>query len=92
MIVCICHRVSDRTIESEVRRGCHSFEALQDELCVGNACGACEPSARQTFDDASARHAQHLGCTQRASAARSIPIHVLTQRSSAQSPPSRATA
>ena len=76
MIVCLCHRVSDRSIETEVRRGCRSFEALQDELCVGNACGACETCARQTFDDASARQAQ---CAPAASAIRTFPIYVANQ-------------
>ena len=39
MIVCVCHRVSDRDIEREVRHGCGSFEELQDELRVATACG-----------------------------------------------------
>jgi bacterioferritin-associated ferredoxin len=54
MIVCVCHRVSDRDIEREVRHGCQSFEALQDELRVGTGCGACLECARDTFDVARA--------------------------------------
>jgi bacterioferritin-associated ferredoxin len=54
MIVCVCHRVSDRDIEREVRHGCHSFEELQDELRVGTGCGACLECARDTFDVARA--------------------------------------
>jgi bacterioferritin-associated ferredoxin len=50
MIVCVCRRVSDRDIEREVRDGCPSFDALQDELQVGTACGACTDCARKTFD------------------------------------------
>ena len=50
MIVCVCRRVSDRDIEREVRSGCRSFDALQDELQVGTACGACKDCARATFD------------------------------------------
>jgi bacterioferritin-associated ferredoxin len=92
MIVCLCHRVSDRTIDSEVRRGCHSFEALQDELCVGTACGACEPCARQTFDDASARHAQVASCMQVPAATRSFPIHLVAQRASVRTTSSLAQA
>ena len=42
MIVCVCHRVSDRDIEREVRHGCTSFEELQDELRVATACGVPE--------------------------------------------------
>ncbi|MEQ1682940.1 MAG: (2Fe-2S)-binding protein [Burkholderiaceae bacterium] len=50
MIVCICHRVSDRDIAREVKAGCRDFGDLQDELRVATACGACTDCARQTFD------------------------------------------
>ena len=50
MIVCLCHRVSDRDIAREVRQGCTSFEQLQDELRVATGCGACTDCARDTFD------------------------------------------
>ena len=56
MIVCVCHRVSDRDIEREVRHGCDSFEELQDELRVATACGRCADCARDTFDAARACH------------------------------------
>ena len=50
MIVCICHRVSDRDIAHAVRGGCASFEELQDHLRVATACGACSDCARDTFE------------------------------------------
>lgn len=50
MIVCVCHRVSDRDIAREAQGGCSSFEQLQEQLRVGTACGACEDCARQTFE------------------------------------------
>jgi bacterioferritin-associated ferredoxin len=50
MIVCICHRVSDRDIAHAVRAGCASFDELQDELRVGLGCGACHECARDTFE------------------------------------------
>jgi bacterioferritin-associated ferredoxin len=50
MIVCVCHRVSDRQIEREVRGGCTSFDELQADLRVGTACGACTDCARETFE------------------------------------------
>ena len=50
MIVCICHRVSDRDIAREVKAGCREFGELQDELRVATACGACTDCARQTYD------------------------------------------
>lgn len=50
MIVCICHRVSDRDIAREAR-SCGSFEELQDELRVATACGACLDCAQATFSE-----------------------------------------
>lgn len=47
MIVCICHRVSDRDIHRAVHNGCRSFDELQDELLVATACGACTGCAKQ---------------------------------------------
>lgn len=67
MIVCICHRVSDRDIAREVKAGCRDFNELQDELRVGTACGACTDCARQTFDGQLRTH-----CA--ATPARSFPI------------------
>ena len=50
MIVCICHRVSDRDIAHAARHGCASFDELQEELSVATACGACGDCARETFE------------------------------------------
>jgi bacterioferritin-associated ferredoxin len=55
MIVCICHRVSDRDIAHRVASGCASFEALQDELRVATSCGACLDCAQDTFSAHSGR-------------------------------------
>jgi bacterioferritin-associated ferredoxin len=49
MIVCLCHRVTDRDIAREAAAGCPSFEVLQEELRVGTACGACVDCAHETF-------------------------------------------
>lgn len=52
MIICVCHRVSDHDIRRAVHgEGCDSFEALQDELRVATACGACTGCAEQLFDE-----------------------------------------
>ena len=56
MIVCVCHRVSDRHIACAVREGCSSFVELQDELRVGTGCGACRDHARGTFEQQLAMH------------------------------------
>lgn len=50
MIVCLCHRVSDRDIRREAAAGCASFDELQDELRVATSCGACHDCAREIFD------------------------------------------
>ena len=77
MIVCVCHRVSDRDIQREVRHGCASFEELQDELRVATACGRCGDCARDTFDAARACHPQAAD-HRAANAARVIPIAPLS--------------
>lgn len=59
MIVCVCRRVSDRDIARAAQQGCVSFEALQDELGVATACGACRECARETFT----KHAAVPGTT-----------------------------
>jgi bacterioferritin-associated ferredoxin len=58
MIVCLCHRVSERDIAREAAAGCGSFEQLQDQLRVGTACGACTDCAREAFD----AHASPQAC------------------------------
>jgi bacterioferritin-associated ferredoxin len=45
MIVCVCHRVSDREIARHVRAGMN-FDDIQLELGVGTQCGRCEGCAR----------------------------------------------
>ena len=48
MIVCICHRVSDKTIARCAQQGA-GFDELQLEHGVATQCGKCEPSARQIW-------------------------------------------
>ena len=48
MIVCVCHRVSDRTIEQGARAGM-AFEELQFECGVATRCGKCEETALATW-------------------------------------------
>jgi len=49
MVICICQNVSERDIAKAVSRGCHSFDALQEQLEIGTACGTCLCSARESF-------------------------------------------
>jgi bacterioferritin-associated ferredoxin len=60
MIVCICHRVSDRDIAHAASAGCASFDDLQDELRVGLGCGACHDCARDTFDAHCTQHGSQV--------------------------------
>jgi bacterioferritin-associated ferredoxin len=52
MIVCLCHRVSDRDITAAVRAGTRCFDVLQDDLRVASSCGCCLDCAREVFDKA----------------------------------------
>lgn len=56
MIVCVCHRVSDRDIDQAVRSGTHSFDLLLDDTRVASRCGRCHDCAREVFDAARQRH------------------------------------
>lgn len=46
MIVCVCHRISDREIARHARAGM-SFDDIQFELGVATQCGQCECAARE---------------------------------------------
>ena len=52
MIVCLCHRVSDRDIRRSVESGVRNFDVLQDETCVAAGCGCCLDCAREIFEEA----------------------------------------
>lgn len=52
MIVCLCHRVSDRDIQRAVAGGVQCFEVLQDETRLASSCGCCHDCAREVFDAA----------------------------------------
>ena len=52
MIVCLCHRVSDRDIVRAVESGTRCFEVLQDDLLVAASCACCHDCAREVFDKA----------------------------------------
>lgn len=54
MIVCLCHRISDRDIRFAVQQGTTCFEVLQDQSRVASSCGSCGDCAREVFDAACA--------------------------------------
>jgi bacterioferritin-associated ferredoxin len=54
MIVCVCHRVSHKTIEQNAMDGV-SFEEIKAEHGVGTQCGQCEQAAHAIWSGACAR-------------------------------------
>jgi bacterioferritin-associated ferredoxin len=50
MIICVCHRITDRDVAHAAREGCASFDELQFKLAVATCCGKCHDCARETFD------------------------------------------
>lgn len=55
MIVCVCHRVSDRDIARHARAGL-SFDDIQLELGVATQCGQCEGCARDVVAQCNTSH------------------------------------
>ncbi len=55
MIVCICHRISERDIVAHAKQG-KSFDEIQFDLGVATCCGRCEDCARQLMRDCAAYH------------------------------------
>lgn len=53
MIVCVCHRISDREIARHARAGM-DFSDIQFELGVATQCGRCESCARDVVAQCSA--------------------------------------
>lgn len=70
MIICVCHRLSDRDITRAVQHGCASFDDLQDDTRIATACGACTDCARQAFAAACSRAPQPLALSLSAPARR----------------------
>ncbi|MCY1550382.1 hypothetical protein D9M68_866340 [compost metagenome] len=52
MIVCICRRISDKTIAHCARSGM-GFDDIQLELGVATQCGQCEGCARALWTECS---------------------------------------
>lgn len=72
MIVCLCHRVTDRDIQRAVASGTQCFEVLQDETRLASSCGCCHDCAREVFDAAVASPCARRGqAVQRVAAAQS---------------------
>ncbi len=69
MIVCVCHRVSDRDIARAVQDGCASFDELQFDLGVATSFGKCHGCAREVFHQHAAQTARTAQTVQTAQTA-----------------------
>jgi bacterioferritin-associated ferredoxin len=54
MIICLCHRISDRDIRRAVQEGVRDFDLLQEETGVARNCESCRECALEIFDQACA--------------------------------------
>ena len=59
MIVCICHKISDREIVRHARAGM-GFDEIQLELGVATQCGQCEGCARDVVAQCNSRPVAHI--------------------------------
>ncbi|MGS0754055.1 (2Fe-2S)-binding protein [Roseateles sp. GG27B] len=73
MIVCLCHRISDRDIHRNVEAGLRNFDLLQDETGLASACGCCHDCAREVFDAAMLK-SSHRACSAICPADRAGPL------------------
>jgi bacterioferritin-associated ferredoxin len=64
MIVCICHRVSERDIDSAVAEGASSLRQLNERLGVGTGCGVCVGYVRDCLSRCRADDLVDLGMQQ----------------------------
>jgi bacterioferritin-associated ferredoxin len=55
VIICLCHRISDRDIQAAARAGTPDFDTLQEDTGIARNCGCCLDCAREIFDDARCR-------------------------------------
>ena len=60
MIVCICHRVTDKQISQHASEG-KGFDDIQFDLGVATQCGRCEDCARDIVEQCQAKSAMAHG-------------------------------
>ena len=51
MLVCICHGISDKDIDSAMQEGVSSFQQLRAETGLGSCCGQCAPLAKEMVNE-----------------------------------------
>jgi bacterioferritin-associated ferredoxin len=50
MFVCICHGVTDNTINKTVENGATTMRCLSSQLNIGKQCGKCVKTAKKVLD------------------------------------------
>ncbi|MDR3453202.1 MAG: (2Fe-2S)-binding protein [Rhodoferax sp.] len=75
MIVCVCHRISDREIARHARAGM-GFDEIQLELGVATQCGQCEGCARDVVAQCNASHP--VAALSRDDCGAAAPVHGLS--------------
>lgn len=50
MFVCICHGVSDKTIEKSIENGATTMKQLRQELKVTSQCGKCTQCTKKVLN------------------------------------------
>ena len=51
MLVCHCHRVSDREIRAAVRGGACTLDDVANQCGAGSGCGGCQPVVEEILAD-----------------------------------------
>lgn len=60
MIVCVCHRITDRDIVRHAQHGASDLDSLQAQTGLGSTCGCCKDCAQQLLDECLPSGQHHL--------------------------------
>ncbi len=50
MYICICHGITDTTIENAIDNGAETMKMLANELNIGSQCGNCCNCAKKVLN------------------------------------------
>ena len=49
--ICFCHNVMKSVIETAIKDGAHTIEAIQAETCASTGCGGCEIEVEEILEE-----------------------------------------
>jgi bacterioferritin-associated ferredoxin len=81
MIVCICRRVSDKTIRAAIQDGAQSVQEIALATRAGTGCGCCQPYIAEMIQEACAGTC--ADCPRKRSTVVSSPYQALVGESAA---------